>query len=112
MSMKKDLIFKAIADPTRREIFHLLVLGSALSITQLSAHFEISRQGLTKHLKVLQDANMLSIQKEGREKICYAKAAALSEIKEWLLFYDKFWDNKLAALEGHLDNQLTSKGES
>ncbi len=103
MSDKRDQIFKAIADPTRREIFHLLIMGSALSITALSSHFEISRQGITKHVKLLEEAEMLSIEKNGRERICYAEAKALKEIKEWLSFYDKFWDDKLDALGKHLD---------
>lgn len=105
MSKKRDRIFKAIADPTRREIFHLLIMGSALSITQLSSHFDISRQGITKHIKLLEDAEMVNIEKQGRERICYAQALALKEIKEWLSFYDVYWDDKLAALEDHLKNQ-------
>jgi len=105
MSKKIDQIFKAIADPTRREIFHLLIMGSALSITQLSSHFDISRQGITKHIKLLEDAKMVNIEKQGRERICYAQALALKEIKEWLSFYDGYWDDKLTALENHLKNQ-------
>ncbi|MEQ8624247.1 MAG: metalloregulator ArsR/SmtB family transcription factor [Vicingaceae bacterium] len=105
MSKKRDQIFKAIADPTRREIFHLLIMGSALSITQLSSHFDISRQGITKHVKLLEEAKMVNLEKEGRERICYAQAKALKEVKEWLSFYDVFWDDKLSALEDHLNKQ-------
>jgi DNA-binding transcriptional ArsR family regulator len=105
MSKKIDQIFKAIADPTRREIFHLLIMGSALSITQLSTHFEISRQGITKHIKVLEAAEMVKLEKQGRERICYAQAEALQEIKAWLSYYDAFWDNKLAALADHLEKK-------
>lgn len=106
MSKKRDRIFKAIADPTRREIFHLLMMGSALSITQLSSHFDISRQGITKHVKLLEEAKMVNLEKEGRERICYAQAKALKEVKEWLSFYDEFWDDKLSALEDHLNKQV------
>ena len=104
MHNKRDHIFKAIADPTRREIFHLLVLGSALSITQLSTHFDISRQGISKHLKLLTDAEMVKIEKKGRESICYAKAKSLQVVKEWLTHYDKYWDNSLNALEDYLNS--------
>ena len=55
-------ILKAIADPTRREIFHALVLAAAaLPITQISNQFEISRQGITKHLKTLEEAGLIHI---------------------------------------------------
>ena len=104
MSERRNRIFKAIADPTRREIFHLLVIGSALSISQLSTEFAISRQGVTKHLKVLEDAEMVKIESQGRERYCYASLEALTEIKNWLATYDKFWDDKLKALGDHLDS--------
>jgi len=105
MSEKRNRIFKAIADPTRREIFHLLVIGSALSISQLSTQFDISRQGVTKHLKLLEEANMVKIEPKGRERYCIAFPSALKEIKDWLSFYDVFWDNKLDALGKHLDQK-------
>lgn len=103
MSEKRNKIFKAIADPTRREIFHVLVIGSALSISQLSTQFDISRQGVTKHLKLLEEAKMVTIQTKGRERYCEASLDALQEIKDWLSFYDAFWSNKLGALGDHLD---------
>ena len=103
MSESANRIFKAIADPTRREIFHLLVIGSALSISQISNEFEISRQGVTKHIKILEEAKMVQLKTEGREKFLFANPNALKEVKDWLSFYDKFWDNKLDALGRHLN---------
>ena len=103
MSDLGNRIFKAIADPTRREIFHLLVVGSALTISQIASSFEISRQGVTKHIKVLEEAKMVGLKAEGREKYIFAKPEALKEVKDWLAFYDKFWDDKLDALGRHLD---------
>jgi DNA-binding transcriptional ArsR family regulator len=97
-------IFKAIADPTRREIFHLLVVGSALSISQISNEFEISRQGVTKHIKILEEAKMIELKTQGREKLIFAKPKALKEVKDWLAFYDKFWNDKLDSLGKHLDS--------
>lgn len=104
MSELGNKIFKAIADPTRREIFHLLVVGSALSISQISNEFEISRQGVTKHIKILEDAQMVELKSKGREKYIFANPSALKEVKDWLAFYDKFWDDKLDALSKHLDS--------
>ena len=106
MSEKRNKIFRAIADPTRREIFHLLIIGSALSISQLSMEFNISRQGVTKHLKILEEAEMVKIEPQGRERFCYASANALLEIKNWLSTYDAFWNDKLDDLGKHLDNMV------
>lgn len=100
-----DRIFKAIADPTRRSIFHALVLaGSALSITQISAEHDISRQGVTKHIKNLESAGLISIDKDGRERYCKAEPRTLKLVLDWLTYYDKFWDDALNRLDNHLGN--------
>ena len=105
--MKSDQvnkIFKAIADPTRREIFHLLIAGGvALSLTQISSAFKITRQGVTKHINILEDAGLIKIQNQGRERFCEANPTPLGEIKNWLAVYDRFWDNKLNKLGDFLD---------
>ena len=104
MQDKINRIFKAIADPTRREIFHALVLAtSALSITQLSNKFDISRQGVTKNIKTLEEAGLVYIDAQGRERICNANAKPLKEVNKWLKFYEQFWDDSLQDLGGYLD---------
>ena len=106
MSGKINKIFKSIADPTRREIFHVLVMASsALSITQISEHFEISRQGVTKHIRMLADAGLLEMSDQGREKFCIANPKPLKEISEWVNYYEKFWDDKLNRLGTYLDQK-------
>jgi len=97
-------LFKAIADPTRRDIFHALVIAtSALSITQISNQFEISRQGVTKHIKTLEDAGLVQIDNKGRERFCYANAKPLKEIDKWMKFYEQYWDDTLGNLEDYLN---------
>ncbi|MEO0573422.1 MAG: metalloregulator ArsR/SmtB family transcription factor [Bacteroidota bacterium] len=99
-------ILKAMADPTRRQIFHALILGTtALPITQISNQFDISRQGVTKHLKILEDAGLIEIEKRGRERYCQADANPLKLISEWVVFYEKFWDNSLRNLDAYLDSK-------
>jgi len=101
-------LFKAIADPTRREIFHALVLAtSALSITQISNQFEITRQGVTKHIKTLEDAGLVYIDSQGRERFCNANAKPLKEVNKWIKFYEQFWDDKLDNLSDYLDSKNT-----
>ncbi|MDG1476672.1 MAG: metalloregulator ArsR/SmtB family transcription factor [Vicingaceae bacterium] len=106
MQQKIDKIFKAIADPTRREILHALVVASvALPITDISAKFDISRQGVTKHIKILADANLVEIKKNGREQMIYPNPKSLKTVSDWLKFYENFWDDKLKNLANYLDNK-------
>ncbi len=104
MPDKITTILKAISDPTRREIFHVLMIAStALPITQLSNQFDMSRQGVTKHLKTLEEAGLVSIDTKGRERFCNANAIPLKEIRTWLQRYEQFWNDSLDNLETYLD---------
>lgn len=106
MSDKITNIFKAIADPTRREIFHVLLLAAtALPITQISSQVDMSRQGVTKHLKILEGAGLIHIHTHGRERFCQADAKPLQEISGWLKFYEQFWDQSLDNLTNYLDSK-------
>ena len=99
-------ILKAIADPTRRELFHALVIAAtAMPITQVSAQFNMTRQGVTKHLKTLEGAGLISITTSGRERFCKAEATPLQEVRDWLRFYEQFWDTTLNQLSDFLDQK-------
>nr|WP_298789716.1 metalloregulator ArsR/SmtB family transcription factor [uncultured Allomuricauda sp.] len=99
-------VLKAIADPKRREIFHALIIASsALSISQISGQFAISRQGVTKHIKTLQEAGLVEITASGRERFCIADAKPLKKITEWVSFYEKFWDTTISNLGDFLDSK-------
>jgi len=106
MQDKITRLFKAIADPTRRDIFHALIIAtSALSITQISNQFDISRQGVTKHIKTLEKAGLVEIDSIGRERFCNAKVEPLKEVDKWLKFYSQFWGNSLDNLENYLNKK-------
>ena len=99
-------LIKAIADPTRRDIFHALVIAtSALSISQISNQFDMTRQGVTKHIKTLEEAGLINIKALGRERFCNANPKELQEINKWLKFYEQFWDDKLSSLGDYLDSK-------
>ena len=104
MQDKVTSILKAVADPTRREIFHALVVATtALPITQIANQFDISRQGVTKHLKALDEAGLVETNTKGRERFCHANTNPLKEVDQWLKFYEQFWDSALDNLSKHLD---------
>lgn len=108
MQDKITQLFKAIADPTRREIFHALVIASsALSITQIANQFDMSRQGVTKHIKSLEAVGLIHLDHQGRERFCSANAKPLLELNKWIKFYEQFWDDSLDDLEGYLDSKTS-----
>ncbi len=106
MNKKVATLFKALSDPSRMTIFHsLVVVSTALSISQISTDFNMSRQGVTKHIKILEEAKLIKISTKGRERFCEANPLALKEVKKWLAFYDKFWDNSISNLSDYLDKK-------
>jgi DNA-binding transcriptional ArsR family regulator len=108
-SARKHDVFQAIADPTRRKVLQLLA-EKELAISEITAHFSMSRPAVAKHLQILTEAELISGQKVGREKIYRLQPEPLTELKQWLSFYEKFWDNKLSVLkhlvEDHPDDGL------
>ena len=97
-SSPKHDVFQAVADPTRRQLLGLLV-DQEMPVTVISGHFPMSRTAVSKHLRVLADAGLVKERKVGRETRYRLEPEPLLELKRWLAFYDRFWDNKLAALQ-------------
>lgn len=97
-------MFQAIADPTRREVLRLLSNGD-LPISEITSHFSITRTAIAKHLHILSEAKLVVGKKVGREKIYQLNPAPLTELKDWLSYYDQFWDNKLSILKHVVENK-------
>ncbi|WP_260285169.1 ArsR/SmtB family transcription factor [Peribacillus aracenensis] len=95
---EKHDVFQAIADPTRRKVLQLLAEGD-LPISEITSHFSMSRTAIAKHLHILSEAELVSGRKVGREKRFRLQPEPLAELKQWLSFYDQFWDNKLSILK-------------
>ena len=83
--------FNAIADPTRRQILERLRLEGPLSVTQLSQPMQVSRQAVTKHLNILNAADLITIERYGRERRHRLQAKPLQMIDNWLQPYAEFW---------------------
>jgi DNA-binding transcriptional ArsR family regulator len=91
-----DLVFKALADPTRRSMLDRLRADNGLTLGQLCADLGMSRQGATKHLALLEEANLVITVWQGREKLHYLNPVPINEIAErWI---GKFEQPRLAAL--------------
>ncbi|WP_026694233.1 ArsR/SmtB family transcription factor [Peribacillus kribbensis] len=101
-ALKHD-VFQAIADPTRRRMLKLLA-DREMPIASISDCFPITRTAVNKHLHVLLDAGLVSRKKAGRETRYKLQPAPLSEIKEWLSFFEEYWDDKLSALKQFVES--------
>ncbi|MGD6943651.1 ArsR/SmtB family transcription factor [Cytobacillus gottheilii] len=98
MSAVKHDVFQAIADPTRREVLRLLA-NEELPISKISDHFPISRTAVAKHLHILSEAKLVTGKRVGREKIYTLHPEPLTEVQQWLSYYEQFWHNKLSILK-------------
>ncbi len=106
MEIRRD-VFQAIADPNRRAIIQL-VASQKLTLNGVADHFDISRPAISKHIKILTECGLITINQQGRERYCEARFEKLSEVAHWVDEYRQFWETKLDALEVYL-NELQSK---
>ncbi len=90
-------VFQAIADPNRREIISLLSEGE-LNMKTIANHFKMSRQAISLHVKILEECQIISISRNGRERLCRVDFTALSEVHDWTSQFEAFWCPKLKAL--------------
>lgn len=100
----KHDVFQAIADPTRRALLSLLG-DEELPVNVICSNFTITRTAVSKHLHILEEAGLVSERKVGRETRYSLKPEPLMEIKEWLSYYEKFWDDKLEALKKYVETE-------
>jgi DNA-binding transcriptional ArsR family regulator len=93
--------FAALADPTRRAILARLSLGEA-SVNQLVEPFSISQPAISKHLKVLERAGLITRGREAQWRPCKLEGSPLKDVADWLEPYRRFWEERLDRLDEHL----------
>ena len=94
-------MFSALADPTRRAILARLALGET-SVTELAKPFDISGPAISKHLKVLEGAGLITRGREAQWRPCKLEPKALKSVDDWLERYRKLWEQRLDRLEDYL----------
>jgi DNA-binding transcriptional ArsR family regulator len=104
--MRRD-VFQAIADPTRREILHM-ISNEPLNVNTVSENFDVSRTAIYKHIKILTECGLIVIKPQGRERFCEARLEKLHEVSDWVDQYRKIWTAKLDNLQDYL-RELHSK---
>jgi len=99
-----DVLFKALADPSRRKLLDLLHAHNGRTLTELCEHLNMTRQGVTQHLAVLEAANLVATLRRGREKLHFLNPVPLQEIYErWIAKFEKPRLKALADLKKRLE---------
>lgn len=113
METRRD-VFQAIADPTRRAIIGMIA-QHPVNVNSIAEQFDVSRQAISVHLRILSECGLLNIKQLGRERLCEAKLEKLNEVHEWVGQYHKLWAGRLKALKNFIeqeDLQPQSRSES
>lgn len=107
METRRD-VFQAIADPTRRAIINL-VAHRSMNLNAIAENFDVSRQAVSLHIKILSECGLIQIRQQGRDRFCEARFQKLQEVSRWIDQYRSFWSGKLDALERHLSSAKKEK---
>ncbi|GAA4586591.1 DNA-binding transcriptional ArsR family regulator [Actinoplanes octamycinicus] len=101
MTDRLSVIFAALADPTRRAILARLAEGEA-TVTELAEPFDISLPAISRHLKVLENAGLISRSRSAQWRSSRLEAGPLREATAWMERYRRFWDDNFSRLDAHL----------
>ena len=99
-----DRTFSALSDPTRRDILEHLTRGPA-SITELARPLDISLPGVLKHVRILEEADLVVSEKRGRSRECRLGSARLDDATRWIEWYRGRWDRRLDGLEAYIEKR-------
>ncbi len=106
-SLERASVFAALGDRTRLQLLMQLSDGSTRSIATLSADARITRQAVTKHLRVLADAGLVSCRRSGRESLYAFRPDSVADARSWLDSVSAQWDDALGRLRAHLEGDRT-----
>ena len=110
MTGSLDSTFSALSDPTRRAILARLAEGEA-TVNELVAPFNLSQPAISKHLKVLEKAGLISRGRDAQKRPCRIEAKPLAEATEWLQAYRKLWEANFEGLDNLLDELKSRKNK-
>lgn len=105
MSEEQQRLFSALADPTRRNLLLNLAEHSPKTATQLTEEYTITRQGILKHLNILEDTGLVTVYQKGREKRYVLTPEPLSDLHQWIKELNARWDERLRRLKTILEDE-------
>ncbi|HET7263319.1 MAG TPA: metalloregulator ArsR/SmtB family transcription factor [bacterium] len=102
MDTQRDAVFRALADPTRRRILGLL-RGGRRTVGELAGNFQTSRPAISRHLRVLRAAGLVTARRQGTARICQLNPRPLRTVDAWLQDYRAFWRATLRDLKRYVE---------
>lgn|SRR5690348_8042105 len=99
---QRDAVFRALADPTRREILRLLRSGQQ-PVGRIASNFQTSRPAISRHLRLLRSAGLVVTRERGTSRLCGLNAKPLRAVDDWLQDYSAFWRDSLRSLKRHVE---------
>jgi DNA-binding transcriptional ArsR family regulator len=99
-------VFSALADPTRRKIIEILAHGGQLPAAEIAAHFPVSAPAISQHLKALQEARLVSVEKRAQQRIYRLNPQAMLELEDWSRRLRNLWNERFDALEILLEQEM------
>ena len=103
-SSDSQAVFRALADPTRRQILMHLSTNE-MPIGDLVNQFDITRAAVKKHLIILEEGKLISVHQKGRERINRLEPMGLKTVSEWINYFSRFWDDRLSDLKTAIENE-------
>ena len=110
--MDVEQVFKALADTHRRHLLDVLSQEDGQSLNELCTHLPMSRIGVMKHLRILEEAGLITTRKVGRERLHYLNSAPLRGVIDWAEQYRRHWDERMDRLEDYLRELQVSQREN
>jgi len=103
--MNTQPTFRALADPTRRDIL-LMLRNKDMTIAEVAENFDMTRAAVKKHLTVLSDGGLITVRAQGRERFNRLNPDGMAPVRDWLTFFDAFWDDRLNALKTAIEKDM------
>lgn len=100
---QRNAVFRALADPTRREILKVLRDGQK-TVGEIAGNFPVSRPAISKHLRSLRSAGLVATRRDGRTSSCRLNGRPLRAVDEWLRDYEPFWKETMQSLKSYVED--------
>ena len=107
MNQNLQQSFRALSDPTRREILRQLTTEE-LTISEVVENFHLTRTAVRKHLTILEEGNLITVTPNGRESITRLNPQGLKSTAEWFNYFDQYWDTALSSLKSAVESRSPS----
>jgi len=104
-----DTLFAALADPTRRGIFERLAQGGEQTVWKLTAPSGVSQPAVSKHLSVLHKVGIVSVTKEGRQRLYQLDGRRLKHVHDWVKTFEQFWSHQLDRIKERAERKAQKK---